>query len=172
MGEYGLTPGKQTAFDTDVNVPLIAAGPGIGPHHGDRTGREHRSAAHFNELAGTQHPGRRRRQQPGAAPARRPPPAWRRPGADRTSRPAHRPGRPGPSSRGNGNPPDYHALRSPAFTYVEYGDGTREYYDNTADPHQLHNVAHTLSPERLAWLRATLGRLSGCRGQPACQEAG
>ncbi len=29
MGEYRLTPGKMTAFDTDVNVPLVAAGPGI-----------------------------------------------------------------------------------------------------------------------------------------------
>ena len=26
MGEHGLNPGKQTAFDTDINVPLIAAG--------------------------------------------------------------------------------------------------------------------------------------------------
>ena len=31
MGEHGLNPGKQTAFDTDINVPLVAAGPGIGP---------------------------------------------------------------------------------------------------------------------------------------------
>ncbi len=31
MGEHGLGPGKQTPFDTDVNVPLIVAGPGIAP---------------------------------------------------------------------------------------------------------------------------------------------
>src|SRR6185437_11343176 len=30
-GQYRLLPGKLTAFDTDVNVPLIVAGPGIAP---------------------------------------------------------------------------------------------------------------------------------------------
>jgi N-acetylglucosamine-6-sulfatase len=29
MGEYRLTPGKMTAFDTDVRVPLVVAGPGV-----------------------------------------------------------------------------------------------------------------------------------------------
>jgi N-acetylglucosamine-6-sulfatase len=28
MGEYRLDPGKQTAFDTDIHVPLIVSGPG------------------------------------------------------------------------------------------------------------------------------------------------
>ncbi|MEK8103987.1 sulfatase-like hydrolase/transferase [Micromonospora sp. M12] len=31
MGEYRLTGGKQTAFDTDVRVPLVVAGPGVVP---------------------------------------------------------------------------------------------------------------------------------------------
>jgi N-acetylglucosamine-6-sulfatase len=29
MGEYRLAPGKQTAFDTDINVPLIVSGPHV-----------------------------------------------------------------------------------------------------------------------------------------------
>ena len=29
MGEYRLHPGKQTAFDTDIHVPLIVSGPGV-----------------------------------------------------------------------------------------------------------------------------------------------
>ena len=31
LGEYRLPSGKQTAFDTDILVPLIVAGPGIAP---------------------------------------------------------------------------------------------------------------------------------------------
>jgi arylsulfatase A-like enzyme len=29
MGEYRLLPGKQTAFDTDIHVPLVVSGPGV-----------------------------------------------------------------------------------------------------------------------------------------------
>ena len=30
MGEYSLRPGKMTSFDTDIHVPLVIVGPGIG----------------------------------------------------------------------------------------------------------------------------------------------
>src|SRR5436190_146168 len=29
MGDYRLTPGKQTAFETDIRVPLVVTGPGV-----------------------------------------------------------------------------------------------------------------------------------------------
>src|SRR6185295_19440638 len=32
LGEHRLTDGKRTAFDSDIRVPLIVAGPGVAPH--------------------------------------------------------------------------------------------------------------------------------------------
>ena len=31
MGEHRLMPGKMTAFDTDIHVPLVVTGPGVAP---------------------------------------------------------------------------------------------------------------------------------------------
>ena len=41
-GEYRLMPGKLTAFDTDIRVPLIVTGPGVPSGLEDTSdGREH-----------------------------------------------------------------------------------------------------------------------------------
>lgn len=37
--------------------------------------------------------------------------------------------------------PSFWGLRTERFTYVEYGGGERELYDNETDPHQLRNLA-------------------------------
>jgi len=78
------------------------------------------------------------------------------------------PDAPGPMT---GNPPTYDALRTPTATYVEYADGGREYYDLTADPGELHNLAGTLTTKRLAELHTTLEGLRSCHGGPACEAA-
>jgi arylsulfatase A-like enzyme len=78
------------------------------------------------------------------------------------------PDRPGP---GSGNPPTYGALRTQDHTYVEYVDGSREYYDLTRDPLQLHNLAGSLSSARLRELHAAVDRLANCHGSD-CWTAG
>lgn len=74
----------------------------------------------------------------------------------------------------NRTPPTYTALRTATETYVEYATGEVEYYDLTADPHQLHNAADDLPEERRAALHDTLTRYATC-GTPdgvGCWAAG
>ena len=64
LGQHRLDRGKQTAFDTDIRVPLIVAGPGV-PHGGRLAGRAERRPR--------TRPSSARRRQTGAA-SRRPQP--------------------------------------------------------------------------------------------------
>lgn len=48
--------------------------------------------------------------------------------------------------KNSGNPTTYQALRTTTYTYVEYADGTKEYYNRASDPNELHNTAPTLPP--------------------------
>jgi N-acetylglucosamine-6-sulfatase len=71
----------------------------------------------------------------------------------------------------SGNPPSYQALRTAHYTYVEYRDGQREYYDRETDPDQLRNLVATLPAATLARLHTTLTVLASCHGQAACTTA-
>jgi N-acetylglucosamine-6-sulfatase len=54
MGQYRLNPGKMTAFDTDIRVPLVVAGPGVAP--GSTSAAQVQNvdlAPTFQSLAGT-----------------------------------------------------------------------------------------------------------------------
>ncbi len=54
LGEYRLTPGKLTAYDTDIHVPLVIAGPGVAA--GSSTGAMTENidlAKTFDEIGGT-----------------------------------------------------------------------------------------------------------------------
>jgi arylsulfatase A-like enzyme len=58
----------------------------------------------------------------------------------------------------------FDALRTTAWTYVEYGTGERELYDLARDPHQLSNVVETADPGLVAALAARLAELRTCSG--------
>ncbi|HZC73195.1 MAG TPA: sulfatase [Jatrophihabitans sp.] len=175
LGEYRLTSGKTTAFDTDANVPLIIAGPGIaagrvrnamvqnidlaptfeqlagwtpdpGRDGASFVGLLHgRSAAHWRTLALVEHHGQDFTEYQND-------PDWQPPTG--------------------GNVPSYAALRSKQFTYVHYQDGEREYYDRTVDPYELNNIAGTLSVDRISTLDASLAALTSCSGAAECRTAG
>ena len=172
MGEYRLMPGKMTAFDTDIRVPLIITGPGVpaGATVEDIT-ENIDLAATFAELAGLVSsadidghslvPFLR-----GQKPAN-----WRTVALIEHRGPVRNlvdPDLPGPRS---GNPPTYEAIRGPSFLYVEYASGEKEYHDLVSDPDELHNTFAALSAERKAELHATLDAVQVCQGVQSCSTA-
>jgi N-acetylglucosamine-6-sulfatase len=173
MGQYRLNPGKMTAFDTDIRVPLVVAGPGIAAGTTSTAAVENIDLAPtFLASAGLPVPSvvDGRNLAPllhGGSGA-----AWRTGSLVEHHGPdtlATDPDLPAPNS---GNPPSYEALRTGTYTYVEYVDGSREYYDRTTDPHELNNLAGSLSTARLAQLHAALAALQNCHGGAACWTAG
>jgi N-acetylglucosamine-6-sulfatase len=169
MGEHRLRPGKMTAFDTDIHVPLIITGPGVAPGRvlpeiadnidlnptftdiGGGTiaanvdGRSLLPLLHgqtvteWRKVALVEHHGHLKDQ------------------TDPDFPPKH-----------SGNPPSYEAIRGATWVYVEYDDGEKEYYDRTTDPDELHNTFGALPPERKASLHAMVSGLQNCHDTRAC----
>jgi hypothetical protein len=52
--------------------------------------------------------------------------------------------------------PDYLALRTPQYTYVEYQGGFHELYDLKQDPYELNNIA-SIADSSLCWLNFLVG---------------
>jgi arylsulfatase A-like enzyme len=173
MGEYRLPSGKQTAFDTDINVPLVIAGHGVGAGRTvDAVVENIDLRPTFAELAGQPVPGETdgRSIKPlltGDAPAE-----WRTAALIEHRDPATDPLDPDYTYDSPNIPPAYDALRTARYTYVKYVDGSREYYDRQADPLQLRNIARTLTPDRIAELDRALHALITCAGPEACWTAG
>ncbi|SDW79546.1 Arylsulfatase A [Amycolatopsis xylanica] len=173
MGQYRLNPGKMTAFDTDIRVPLVVAGPGVTPGSTSTAQVQNIDLAPtFQSLAGTAVPSTvdGRSLAPllhGGSGA-----GWRTTSLVEHHGPDALPDDPDLPAPNSGNPPTYSAIRTGVYTYVEYSDGSREYYDRTTDPHQLHNLAGTLSPARLAELHAAVTGLTNCHTGAACWTAG
>jgi arylsulfatase A-like enzyme len=173
MGQYRLNPGKMTAFDTDIRVPLVVAGPGV------PAGKASTAAVANIDLAPTF-------QQAAGAPVpsivdgRSLLPllhggsgsAWRTASLIEHHGPDTLASDPDLPAANSGNPPSYEAIRTHTYTYVEYVDGSKEYYDRTTDPLQLHNIVNTLSAIRLAQLHTALTNLENCHDGPTCWTAG
>jgi arylsulfatase A-like enzyme len=172
LGEYRLAAGKMTAYDTDVHVPLVAAGPGI------RAGQVVTDPVQNTDLCPTF-------EQFGGAPTPEDvdghslvpllggqhPPDWRSATVVEHHGPdtaANDPDRPGKNS---GNPPSYNAMRTNTYTYIEYTNGAKEYYDRSRDPDELNNSISSLPPARLGALHDALGAMTSCHGGASCWAA-
>lgn len=169
-GEHRLLAGKQTAFDSDVRVPLIVAGPGIPPGTTtDVLAQNTDLRPTFEAMAGA--PVSADVDGVSLLPWLQIPDLLGGRGAaivehvQTVPRPATDPDA---QTRRAGNPPDYVALRLPDATYVEYVTGEREYYDLLNDPHQRFNVFDELSLRRQDELGQRLAALRACVGASAC----
>ncbi|MEV6305544.1 sulfatase [Actinoplanes sp. NPDC051861] len=172
LGEYRLNAGKQTAFDTDVNVPLVAAGHGVAAGHVSALPVENIDLRPtFAELAGAVVPAEVDGRSIVPLLAGSSPESWRVAALIEHGDPATDPADPDYQKYSENTPPTYDALRTASFTYVENVDGTREYYDRRSDPYQMLNLAGKLDPERLTELSAALRRLARCEGAASCWAA-
>jgi N-acetylglucosamine-6-sulfatase len=185
LGQHRLVLGKQTAFDTDIRVPLIVAGPGV-PH-----GRTVSQVAQnvdlyptFLDLAG-QTPGPRIEGH-SLVPLLHPSDAatpWRT-----VALVEHKGGNIDPADPdfegGSSNPTSYEAIRISAkhlanfdgpveAVYVEYLDREKEteYYDIAKDPFELHNIASTLTAAQRSELHEIVAGMQGCHSASACWTA-
>jgi N-acetylglucosamine-6-sulfatase len=171
MGEHRLLTGKLTAFDTDIRVPLVITGPGVGAGRSVRLLAENVDLCPtFERLAGA-------RVSP-ASDGRSLVPllhgrsvgGWRREVLIEHHGRLFRRSDPDFPTAGSGNPPSYEAIRTAHSLYVEYASGEREYYDLVADPYELRNIAGQL-PRRLALgLHDALARIEHCHGA-GCRRA-
>ncbi|MET9260673.1 sulfatase [Amycolatopsis sp. NPDC004079] len=171
MGEYRLTPGKQTAFDTDVHVPLVVTGPGVKAGATvDQPAENIDLRPTFEALAGASTPAPVDGESLVPLLNGTAPPAWRTVGLVEHHGPDFDKNDPDKPAKNSGNPTTYEAIRSTAYTYVEYADGAKEYYDRTTDPQELHNTAAQLPPERARQLHDTLRAMVSCHGAAACRH--
>jgi len=173
MGEYRLTPGKMTAFDADIEVPLIVVGPGV-PAGGTTTAVAQNIdlAPTFEQLGGATIPaevdGRSLVPLLNGQTAG----DWRTAALVEHHGPVADPTDPDVPGRDSGNPTTYEALRTPDATYVEYANGETEYYDRTRDPDELANIAAQLPPAQRNTLHSTLQALRNCHDGASCWAAG
>jgi N-acetylglucosamine-6-sulfatase len=172
MGEYRLRPGKMTAYDTDIRVPLIVTGPGVpSGRRIDAVAENTDLCPTFIDLAGA----KRLPEVDGRSLApllRGDTPADLR-GAALIEHhgPSRDPADPDAPPRRSGNPPTYAAMRTPAMLYVEYATGEKEYHDLASDPDELRNSYRSLPGEQKTELHTALAKLQACHGAEQCLTA-
>jgi arylsulfatase A-like enzyme len=172
MGEHRMMPGKMTAYDTDIHVPLIVTGPGVPagltieeiaenvdlcPTFTDLgfaailpnvDGRSLAPLLHGEKVEG-----------------------WRTSALVEHRGPIREIADPDLPGVRSGNPTTYEAMRTIISLYVEYADGEKEYHDLLADPHELRNTYASFPAERKAALHAALDAVKTCHDAAGCQTA-
>jgi N-acetylglucosamine-6-sulfatase len=173
MGDHRLMPGKMTAFETDIRVPLVVAGPHV--VQGRKVARVTENVdlcPTFEQLGRAHVPPTVDGQSLVPLLRGQPAPSWRNAALVEHHGPDFGAAAgPDAAQPGSGNPSTYEALRLPHSTYVEYANGEREHYDLESDPYELTNTYSALSPERVDSLHTQLVGLENCHSAAACRHA-
>ena len=172
MGEHRLMPGKMTAFDMDIHVPLIMSGPGIPAGLAVEEITENIDLCPtFTELAGMQNStsidGRSLLPLLHGEKV----PDWRTVALIEHRGPVRNFADPDMPSIRSGNPTTYEAIRGRSNLYVEYANGEKEYHDLNTDPHELQNTFASLSSNEQASLHARILATQNCKGVEDCRTA-
>lgn len=175
MGEHRLNENKMTAFDSDVNVPLIIHGPpgAVVPNtRDDHYVQNIDLAPTFERIAG---------KIPGDAVdghsllplLNQSTNEWRAFSVIEHRHPTDSSSDPDAESNPDFNPPSYVALRGiniatgVNYTYVQYSDGEHEYYNRDADPDEVNNLYPTLTDQRRQELIGFVADAEACQGYGA-----
>jgi N-acetylglucosamine-6-sulfatase len=172
MGEHRLRPGKMTAFDTDIHVPLMVTGPGVPAGlRLDEVVENVDLNPTFTELAGVVSMPAVEGHSLAALLQGKNGDDWRSVALVEHHGPLHTVSDPDLPARRSGNPPSYEAIRSSTAVYVEYTDGDHEYHDLIADPFELHNSFGSLSQAQKDALHAALAAIQSCQDAAGCWSA-
>jgi arylsulfatase A-like enzyme len=173
MGQHMLPPGKETAFDSDIKVPLIVVGPGVPAGATvDAVTENVDLCPTFAELAGAAPPATTEGRSLVALMRGGQSNDWRDMALVEHKGPDLVPSDPSdPDNEGGPRPNSYEALRLADALYVEYASGEREYYDLASDPYETRNTVASLPAERARVLREGLANLRHCHGAEGCWQA-
>jgi N-acetylglucosamine-6-sulfatase len=177
IGERRMIPGKQTAFDSDIRVPLLVTGPGV------PAGRITELVTQtidlyptFAELAGVEPPPTVNGRSLVALLRGEEVRGWRDVALIEHEQPDYTAIDPDAEHEPTlltaaNTTPSYRALRAADFVYVEYVTGEIEFHDHASDPDELYNTAATLSLERHAKYRAAIEAIASCETAEECWAA-
>jgi N-acetylglucosamine-6-sulfatase len=172
MGEHRLLPGKMTAYDTDIHVPLIVTGPGLSA---GRTVQEIAENIDLNptfaEIGGVASPANIDGRSLLPLLLGREAAEWQTVALIEHHGPVRNLRDPDLPSPRSGNPTTYEAIRSADFLYVEYANGEKEYHNLTTDRDELRNTYQSLPDDEKARLHVMLGNVSKCQGAKSCSTA-
>jgi len=173
LGDYSMLQGKQTPFDIDIRVPLIACGPGVAKGSWQQAIVSNIDLAPtFAALAGaklTSEPDGRdirylfRKENTEKI-------NWRNFAIIEHRRVSNDPDDPDRQEEQDGRLPSYTALRFHNMLYVEYETGEISCYDAEKDPYELKNIFATFSPELQKKLHAILLAAKNCGGKNGCWD--